>query len=109
TGEEPWSLAITACEAFGTLKPPVRILATDIDTNVLQTAARGVYPLDRIAALPLERKRGFFQRGSGANAELCRVKPALQALVEFRPLNLLADHYHLPGGYDAVFCRNVMI
>src|SRR5690606_7806607 len=44
TGEEPYSMAITACEAFGTLTPPVRILATDIDTQVLATAQRGVYP-----------------------------------------------------------------
>ena len=109
TGEEPWSLAITACEAFGTLTPPVRILATDIDTNVLQTAARGVYPLERISALSLPQKRQFFQRGSGPNAELCRVRPQLQALVEFRPLNLLAADYGLRGGYTAVFCRNVMI
>ncbi|MBW3550301.1 MAG: chemotaxis protein CheR [Proteobacteria bacterium] len=109
TGEEPYSLAIAACEAFGTQAPPVRILATDIDTNVLQTAARGVYSLERIAALSLERKQAFFQRGSGPNAELCRVRPALQSLVTFRPLNLLADDYRLRGGFTAVFCRNVMI
>ncbi|WP_158984449.1 CheR family methyltransferase [Lysobacter panacisoli] len=109
TGEEPYSLAITACEAYGTMTPPVRILATDIDTNVLQTGARGVYPVERINTLSLQRRRQFFQRGSGANNGLCRVKPELQALIEFRPLNLLADDYGLRGGFDAVFCRNVMI
>ena len=110
TGEEPYSLAITACEAFDTLTPPVRILATDIDTNVLQTAARGVYPIERIDALEAQRKRSFFQRGSGANAGHCRVRPELQALIEFRPLNLLDTDYGLRGGaYSAVFCRNVMI
>ncbi len=109
TGEEPYSLAITACEAFATMTPPVRILATDIDTNVLQTAARGVYPVERINSLSLQRRRQFFQRGEGANAGLCRVKPELQALIEFRPLNLLDDDYELKGGFDAVFCRNVMI
>lgn len=110
TGEEPYSLAITACEAFGTLAPPVRILATDIDTSVLETAARGVYPLERIDALDAQRKRGFFQRGSGPNAGQCRVRPALQALIEFRPLNLLDHDYGLRrGGFAAVFCRNVMI
>ncbi|MEQ1603140.1 MAG: CheR family methyltransferase, partial [Methylophilaceae bacterium] len=46
TGEEPYTLAMTACEAFNTLKPPVEIIATDIDTSVLATAARGVYPMD---------------------------------------------------------------
>jgi chemotaxis protein methyltransferase CheR len=110
TGEEPYSLAITACEAFDTLAPPVRILATDIDTAVLQSAARGVYPLDRIDAIDPARKRRFFQRGSGANAGLCRVRPELRALVEFRPLNLLERDYGLRrGAYLAVFCRNVMI
>ncbi len=110
TGEEPWSLAITACEAFDTLAPPVRILATDIDTAVLETAARGVYPLERIASLDLSRKRRFFQRGSGRNAGLCRVRPELRALVEFRPMNLLAQEYGIrPASLLAVFCRNVMI
>ena len=110
TGEEPYSLAITACEAFGTLAPPVRILATDIDTTVLETAARGVYALERIDALDLPRKRRFFQRGTGPNAGKCRVHSALQELIDFRPLNLLAPDYGLRGAaYAAVFCRNVMI
>lgn len=109
TGEEPYSIAITACETFGTLKPPVRIIATDIDTGVLQTAARGVYPLDRIKELSPQRQRDYFLRGTGPNAGLCRLKPELQALVEFRALNLLGGDYGLPGGYAAVFCRNVMI
>lgn len=110
TGEEPWSIAITACEAFDTLTPPVRILATDIDTNVLQAAARGVYPLERIDAIETPRKRRFFQRGAGANAGMCRVRPELRALVEFRALNLLDGDYGLkPGAWSAVFCRNVMI
>jgi chemotaxis protein methyltransferase CheR len=109
TGEEAYSLAITACETFDTLAPPVRILATDIDTSVIETARLGVYPLERVAALSLPRRRKFFQRGDGPNAGMCRVKPALQALVEFRPLNLLATDYGLRTGLAAVFCRNVMI
>ncbi|AXK71161.1 chemotaxis protein CheR [Lysobacter sp. TY2-98] len=109
TGEEPWSLAITACEAFGTMTPPVRILATDIDTQVLETAERGVYTIDRIANLSEERKQTFFQRGSGPNAGQCRVKPALRELVEFEPLNLLDPSYGVVPGLTAIFCRNVMI
>ena len=109
TGEEPYSIAITACEAFGTMTPPVRILATDIDTQVLATARRGVYPLERIAALGADMRKRFFQRGTGHNTGLCRVHPALQALVEFRPLNLLAPRYGVGGPFDAIFCRNVMI
>ncbi len=109
TGEEPWSMAIAACEAFDSLQPPVEILATDIDTNVLAVGERGVYPIERIEGLDAERKRKFFQRGAGPQAGLCRVVPALRTLVQFRPLNLLLADYGLRGPYDAIFCRNVMI
>jgi chemotaxis protein methyltransferase CheR len=109
TGEEPWSLAITACEAFGSHAPPVRILATDIDTHVLETAEQGVYAVDRIAGLSEARRQAFFQRGTGPNAGQCRVKPALRELVEFRPLNLLDRDYGIAPGLTAIFCRNVMI
>ena len=109
TGEEPYSLAITACEAFGSLTPPVRILATDVDTQVLATGAQGVYPLERIAGLDPALKRRYFQRGTGPNAGKCRVIPALRKLIDFRQLNLLAPRYDVGGPYDALFCRNVMI
>ena len=109
TGEEPYSIAITACEAFGTLKPPVEIIATDIDTNVLATAARGVYPLERVERLSDERRRKFFLKGSGSNAGFVKVRDEVRALVRFEPLNLLAGQWPLSGPFDAIFCRNVMI
>lgn len=109
TGEEPYSMAITACEVFGSDTPPVRILATDVDTQVLQTAADGIYSLDRIGDLDPVLKRRYFQRGSGPNEGKCKVKPSLRALIDFRPLNLLAPRYPVDGPFDALFCRNVMI
>ncbi|MCB5187965.1 chemotaxis protein CheR [Methylobacillus caricis] len=109
TGEEPYSLAITACEAFGTLRPPVEIIATDIDTNVLATAANGVYPYDRIEKLPIEQKKKFFLKGTGAQQGLVRVRDDLRKLVTFKPLNLLANSWPVTGPFDAIFCRNVMI
>lgn len=109
TGEEPYSIAITACEAFGTLTPPVRILATDVDTQVLETASRGVYPVERIATLDAAVKRRYFQRGTGPHEGKCRVVPALRQLIEFRQLNLLAPRYDVSGPFAALFCRNVMI
>jgi len=109
SGEEAWSMAITACETFNTLTPPVRILATDIDTQVLDTARRGIYPLERIDSIDLEKKQRYFQRGSGANTGYCRVISALRSMVEFRPLNLLAPQYEIGGPFLALFCRNVMI
>ncbi|HBK54979.1 MAG TPA: chemotaxis protein CheR [Xanthomonadales bacterium] len=109
TGEEPYSIAMVACEVFDSPTPPVRILATDIDTQVLETAARGIYPVERIESLSGERKRRFFMRGNGPNAGLCRIDPALRDLIEFRRLNLLDRDYRLKGPFTAIFCRNVMI
>ena len=109
TGEEPYSLAITACEAYGTLTPPVAILATDIDTNVLATAERAVYPLDRIEKMEMARKKKFFLKGSGSTAGQCRVVEPLRKLLTFRQLNLLDGRYPMKGPFDAIFCRNVMI
>ena len=110
TGEEPYSIAMTACEAFDSPSPPVVVLATDIDTNVLATAARGVYPLERIDAIGEARRKRFFQRGTGPNAGQCRVTPALRRLVEFRRVNLTDADAAMPAGpFAAIFCRNVMI
>jgi len=109
TGEEPYSIAITACEVFNTLKPPVRILATDVDTQVLATAARGVYAVDRVSCLEPDIRRRYFQRGTGPNDGQCRVVPALRELIDYRPLNLLAPRFDIGGPFTALFCRNVMI
>lgn len=109
TGEEPYSLAITAAEASGRLPPPVEIVATDIDTQVLVTAARGVYPLERIAQLDKAMLRRYFRRGTGANEGYCRVVPELLSVIDFHALNLLDAHWNLRGPFDAIFCRNVMI
>ncbi|TFW29309.1 CheR family methyltransferase [Massilia horti] len=109
TGEEPYSIAMTMCEAFGTLTPPVQIFATDIDTNVLATASEGVYPIERVDKLEPERLKRFFLRGKGANQGMVRVRQELRQLVTFRQLNLLEDGWQIKGPFDAIFCRNVMI
>jgi chemotaxis protein methyltransferase CheR len=108
TGEEPYSIAITAREALGD-GDGVEITCSDVDTQVLETAARGVYPLERVQGLDAARLKRFFQRGSGPNEGRARVKPALRAGVSFRPINLLDRDYGLRGPFDAIFCRNVMI
>jgi chemotaxis protein methyltransferase CheR len=109
TGEEPYSLAITACEALGRDDPDVAITCSDVDTNVLETASRGRYPLDRVDSLGQARLRRFFLRGSGPNEGQAKVKPFLRERVEFKAINLLERDYGLRGPFDAIFCRNVMI
>ncbi len=109
TGEEPYSIAMTLCDTFGTLTPPAQILATDIDTNVLETARKGIYTANRIETLAVDQQRRFFLRGKGGNSGLVRVRPEIARLVNFQQLNLLQDGWRIAGPFDAIFCRNVMI
>lgn len=109
TGEEPYSIAIALVEKFGRFDIPVRILATDIDTNVLEKAKQGIYPIDQLSKLPVERLKRFFLRGEGENEGLARVKPELKKLVSFMRVNLLDEQWPLREKFDAIFCRNVMI
>lgn len=109
TGEEAYSMAMTMVETFGSIKPPVRILATDIDTNVLETARQGVYTIDRLENMSPERVRRFFLKGSGRQAGFAQVKRELRELISFRQFNLLNAKWPLQGKFEAIFCRNVMI
>jgi len=111
TGEEPYTLAMTVAEALGTnamANGGAKIIASDIDTRVLATAARGVYAADA-RGLTSERQRQHFMRGTGANGGFMRVKPELARMVEFRALNLMDARWSLGETFDIVFCRNVMI
>ena len=107
TGEEPYSLAMTVAEALGA-SADVRILATDIDTNVLATAARAVYDADSRGLTP-QRLKAHFLRGTGSNAGSIRIKPELARMIEFRAFNLMSPQWSLGEAFDIVFCRNVMI
>lgn len=109
TGEEPYSIAISLAEAYGSYEPPVEIIASDIDSNVLREASAGIYSLQRLESLSLERKKQFFQRGKGANAGKARVVQELRNLIDFRQINLLDATWPLQGSFDIIFCRNVMI
>jgi len=109
TGEEPYSIAITLVEAYGRYDPPVEIIASDIDSNVLREASMGVYPMNRIEALSLEQKKQFFLRGKGNNSGKVRVIQPLRDLIEFKQINLLDSAWPLKPPFDVIFCRNVMI
>jgi chemotaxis protein methyltransferase CheR len=108
TGEEPYSLAMTAVETLG-VSAQVKLVCSDIDTKVLATARRGVYNADARGLSP-ERLRRHFLRGTGSNAGSIRVKPELARLIEFRSFNLMSREWGTLGEpFDIVFCRNVMI
>src|SRR6185369_11716056 len=102
TGEEPYTIAITALQAG----VPARLLATDIDTQVLETARRGVYTEERVESVEPAVLRRYFLRN---NKGQVKVKPEVAAMVEFGQLNLLDKRWALQGTFSVIFCRNVMI
>lgn len=109
SGEEPYSIAMTVAEMLAANpRWDVKILATDIDSDIVATAQNGVYAEERINGISPERQRQWLQRGSGAHAGMYRMKSALIGLITFRPLNLLGE-WPLTGPFDVIFCRNVMI
>lgn len=107
TGEEPYSLAMTLLE-----NAPkgwtVKILATDLDTNVLKTSQEGVYSLDSVSNISPARLQRWFKNGSGTNANKVKVKPELQQIIHFKQLNLMRE-WPMKGPFDFIFCRNVLI
>jgi len=108
TGEEPYTLAMTLIENLGP-SPNAKLLCSDIDTNVLAKARRGVYSVDA-GGLSEQRLKRFFMRGKGPHAGQMRVKPEVGKLVEFMTFNLMSTDWRSLGQpFDFVFCRNVMI
>lgn len=108
TGEEPYSLAITALECLNGQAVDVKILATDISTSVLKTAVNGTYSDDKIKNVPLPLLKKYFQRGTGKMTGYNRVRQTIRDMISFKRFNLM-DVPPATTAFDAIFCRNVMI
>lgn len=108
TGEEPYSIVMTAQEALGA-GAHFKLIASDIDSNVLNTASNGIYRMENVKSLSQERLHRFFMRGKASNAGMVRVKPELRRMIEFMQVNLIRDDWPFKEPFDIVFCRNVMI
>ncbi len=109
TGEEPYTIALTAREHLGAQSPILpRILATDISTRVLETARKGLYAAERFQGEIAPWMRKHLLRGEGRWQGWYRMRPEILAMVEFRRVNLIEP---LPavGRFAVIFCRNVMI
>ncbi|WP_277189336.1 CheR family methyltransferase [Caballeronia sp. BR00000012568055] len=110
TGEEPYSIAMTLIEALGDhAARQCTVFASDIDSQVLAKAEAGVYSLDQVKTLSVDRLKRFFLKGTGSHAGLVKVRPELRAMVNFGRVNLTDARYDIKGPFDAIFCRNVMI
>ncbi len=104
TGEEPYSIAATLAEFGVTPNDDVKVLATDLDTGVLERATAGVYPRKGLDKLPIAYKK-YFRNHDDENVQ---VSPVLQQMLIFRQLNLLST-WPMRGPFDIIFCRNVLI
>jgi chemotaxis protein methyltransferase CheR len=108
TGEEPYSLAMVMRETLERhTNWDIRLLATDIDSKVVETAAAGSYTADRFAGMDPARTARWF-KNSGANGGQLAASDELKSLITFRQLNLL-DAWPMKGPFDVIFCRNVVI
>jgi len=109
TGEEPYSIAMTVRETMPSLHSwDLKILATDLDSNVVETAKSGRYPAQRVEGLPKARVNKWFLRGDERSGDQVQVSEALQELITFKQLNLM-DPWPMQGKFDLIFCRNVVI
>lgn len=107
TGEEPYSIAVVLKETVPS-DWDARVLATDLDTNVVQTAQDGVYKIDRLKGVPESRVKRWFMKGSGNREGFVKVKSDLQQIIDFGQINLM-NEWPIKETIDVIFCRNVVI
>ena len=110
TGEEPYTMAMVLSE-FATGRPDFKaaITASDICTQVLQTARTGIYPEERTDPIPLNLKKKYLMRSREKSKSLVRICPQLRSLVSFKRINFMDDDLGLAEKMDIIFCRNVVI
>ena len=109
TGMETYSIAMVLKEVIpDSLGWDVKILATDLDTNVIDTASKGIYEIDRVTGVSNERMARWFMRGPGEHSDKVKVSKELRDMVTFKQLNLLQP-FPFKGPIDIIFCRNVVI
>ncbi|UTA47662.1 protein-glutamate O-methyltransferase [Simiduia sp. 21SJ11W-1] len=109
TGEEPYSIAMTLLNAGSWGDWDMRLLATDLDSDVLAKASSGLYAMDRLEKVDQKITEKFFLRGRGDAAGKALIKPHIKEYISFKQLNLLTQSWPFRGPFDVIFCRNVLI
>ena len=109
TGEEPYSIAMTMADLFGLASPPVKIIATDLDTSVIEIGKAGRYQETEVMKLPDNKAKTYFKPDDSPDSKKMQVRDELKRMISFSQLNLLAPRWTVQGPVDAIFCRNVLI
>ncbi len=106
TGQEAYSMALTLLAVMpDASRYDIRILATDIDTHVLKTAADGCYEEAQLDPVPVALRKAWF---NPAGKGMVQVNDTLRGLVSFKRLNLIGE-WPMRGKFQLIFCRNVVI
>jgi chemotaxis protein methyltransferase CheR len=108
TGEEPYSIAMTLREMFSGNQVDIKIMASDISTRVLNIAAKGIYPEEKVGNISPALLKKYFQVGQSDWKGHYRVKKEIQQLIVFIRFNLM-EELRNNDPFDIIFCRNVMI
>jgi chemotaxis protein methyltransferase CheR len=109
TGEEPYSIAMSICETVRDWqKWDIKILATDLDSNVLAAAKQGAYAPDRLKGMNPQRVARFFTENRLPDRTVYEVAPELKSMITFKQINLMQE-LPMQGPLDVIFCRNVVI
>jgi chemotaxis protein methyltransferase CheR len=110
TGAEAYTLAMILSEERGNW-PQLRtsIIATDICTEVLESAVLGIYPENMLSPIPAEFRRRYVMQSKDRRSGLIRLVPELRSQVQFARLNLMDDNYPVEKDQDVIFCRNILI
>ncbi|MFW6306828.1 MAG: CheR family methyltransferase [Bacillota bacterium] len=109
TGEEPYTLAILLKEFFANNDIKIQILASDINTDVLRFAEKGIYTQEKVKKISYNLLKKYFRLGTGENQGLFNVKDNLKSMIQFKQINLMDNNYPLKSPVDIIFCRNVFI
>lgn len=110
TGQEPYTIAITICENLPEKqRAAVRILASDIDTDVLKKGALGYYKESDMNGIGKDIKFKYFDRSTRDGETIYRVKDFIREMVHFSQFNLIGEKYEFKRPFDFIFCRNVLI
>lgn len=109
SGEEPLSLGMTILEAIAGHSMDIRILATDLSTQILARSRTATYSEEKVQDIPPALRNKYFAEIRGTSKDEYRAGEQLRSIIAYHRLNLVQIPYPMNGPLDAIFCRNVMI